>query len=361
MRTLPSKTAAYDELIGDRTFLVIDIETTEVADTQDGKYAPLRPISLACVVAKNGTVRDEHHWLVNPGIPVDEASSDYNGLTDANLVGADDPAGVIDKLVAVIDAHPGAPLVAQNAGFDIGALRDEAERVGALFTTRWVYDTSTLGSRVGVDEVATKANLKDLCERYGVRLAKRARTHKAAVDALATVEVFYWLLAEAAERGHSSWSEFQEFIHPDDTLTIAASYPRRWRRPTAPVIAGTHFHEAHSVRLPAAPTKTDLDDWMAHATECVNLRCPVLPEKVKAETAHTDVLLPRLSELLASCASPGEVGTLLAGLEPLLTLLDKGQARTWYKKHHQSIKARPAVPAWSHVRRVSQSSHAHRM
>lgn len=193
MKTLPTKGAAFDELIGDRTFLVIDVETTAVEDTHGGKHAPLRPISVACVVVKNGTVRDEHHWLMDPGIPVDDDSSRYNGLTTADVAGQDNPATVLDELVAVIDSHPGAFLVAHNAGFDIGALRDEAERVGALFVTRWVLDTATLGSAVGVDELPAKANLKALIDRYAVRPAKRPHTHKAAVDALATAEVLYWL------------------------------------------------------------------------------------------------------------------------------------------------------------------------
>lgn len=341
MRTLPSKGAAFAELIGDRTFLVIDIETTQVEDTHAGKYAPLRPISVACVVVKNDTVREEHHWLIDPGIPIDETSSAYNGLTDADVAGADDPATVIDRLVAVIDAHPGAPFVAHNAGFDIGALRDEAERVGALFTTRWVYDTATLGSHIGVDELPAKVSLKALIERYGVRLAKRPSTHKAAVDALATTEVLYWLLAEAAERGHSEWAVFSKFIDPQDSLTIPASYAKRMRKPTPPVIASDHFHDAHAVLLPSSPTKADLDTWMAQATECVRLRCAVLPEKVKAETAHLDLLLPRLTGLLTGCVTPGEVGTLLGGMEPLFTLLDQTKARNWYKAHHQAVKDAP--------------------
>ncbi|MEI6623853.1 MAG: 3'-5' exonuclease [Actinomycetes bacterium] len=129
MRTLPSKGAAFDELVANKTFLVVDVETTSVAATAVAG-AHLRLISIAMVVSRNGTRRVDHHWLINPGVPVDPASSAYNVITTADLAEADTPAVVLTKFGYVLTAYPDAAFVCHNAGFDIGVLREEHERIG---------------------------------------------------------------------------------------------------------------------------------------------------------------------------------------------------------------------------------------
>lgn len=340
MKTLPEKRAAFQELVAGTTFLVIDIETTSVPATAT-KPSHLRVIAIACVPLVNGSRREPHYWLVNPGAPVDAQSSDYNGLTDADVARADDTATVLDKLTAVVNANPGAAIVCHNAGFDIGVLRDECERVGALFFTRWVYDTMYLGRRFGVDEIGNRPKLVALAERYGVHIRKVARTRKAVRDAAQTAEVFAWLVAEAAARSINTWPALHAQAHPYDTLTQPATYPGRLHRMLPPTISGEHYQEVHSRRLPAAPTVADLDEWAAELSGCVGLRCSYAVEKVKLDLAHAGVLRPKLTGLLEDCPDPGMAGTLLGAMEPVLATLGKEDARAWWKANNAAVKAAP--------------------
>lgn len=340
MKTLPEKRAAYTELVAGTTFPVIDIETTSVPATAT-KPAHLRVIAIACLPLVNGSRREPHYWLVNPDAPVDAQSSAYNGLTDADVAGAEDTATVLDKLTTVVDAHPGAAIVCHNAGFDIGVLRDEGERVGALFFTRWVYDTMYLGRRFGVDEIANRPKLVALTERYGVHIRKAARTRKAVRDAAQTAEVFAWLVAEAAARSITTWPALHEQARPYDTLTQPATYPGRLHRMLPPTIPGEHYQEVHSRRLPAKPTEADLAEWAAEVSGCVGLRCSYAAEKVKLDLAQAALLLPALTGLLVDCPDPGMAGTLLGALEPVVATLGKEDARLWWKANNATIKAAP--------------------
>jgi DNA polymerase III epsilon subunit-like protein len=340
VRTLPQKKAMFDELVGGKTFLVIDIETTSVPATQN-KRAHLRVVAVACVPLTNGIRRTPHYWLVNPGAPIDAASSGHHGLTDKDVAKAADTATVLDKLTALVNDYPGAPIVCHNTGFDIGVLRSEAERVGSLFFTRWVYDTMYIGHRLGVAELATRPGLRELVERYGVSTRKGTRTRKAVQHANQTAEVFAWLVAEAAAKSITTWQAFDAAVRPYDTITQPSSFPGRLHKVLPPTIPGQHYQEVHSQRLGDQPSDTELDEWALEVAGCVSLRCSYIVEKVRADLKYADDILPRLTGLLYECPDPGMMGTLLGGMEPILALLGKEDARNWYKQNHAALKVAP--------------------
>jgi DNA polymerase III epsilon subunit-like protein len=340
--------AAYQELVAGREFIVLDIETTrtKATNTADAAY---HPISVGAVTLLNGSRRETFHQLANPGVPVDKDSSAYNGIRTADLAGQPDVGTVLVELDAFLARHPDAALVCHNALFDVGHLAAAYTRAGMTPFDRAVFDTEFLGVRLKLPGVANFAKLTDLAARYGIDTAltvprAQARLHKALKDAQDTAEVLDCLLAEAALLGITSWDEFCRVAKPKRSSDIATKVRRRRMR--APQIPAGHVRACHGRgRLPVRPSEAALDAWVGQIATCVRLHCPTIAEKVLYDERHAPLLLDRLTALLATRSDPGDMGTLLAGLQALLERLDRPTARAWYKANHQHIRdAKPCDP-----------------
>ena len=345
MTELPTKGAAYHELIAGREFIIIDIETTTVKATTSTSRV-VYPISIGAVRLVNDVRRDTLHVMGNPGVPVDEESSKYNGITTADLValgdGHDAPA-MLDELDAFLAKFPDADIVCHNAYFDVRHLHEAYARAGKVGFHRQVFDTLFIPVRLKLPGVANRAALETLRTRYGINTTVTApkgqgRLYKGLKDAQDTAELLSWLLAEAAQSGLVTWDSFVKRTKPKTSTEIAATTRRPRRYMTRPTITDKHITDSHTKALPAKPSPTAVDRWLAQATECVHVHCPHLPEKVTNDSKHAKLLLPGLTALLPTCANPGDLGTLLLGLEPLLTLMTKEEARSWYKSNHTYIR-----------------------
>jgi len=346
--TLPSKGPAYQTLIAGREFIALDIETTTVPVPGTRKKTT-HPISIGAVVLLNGTRRATFHTLINPGVEVDDASSAYNGITTADLTSAPDTATALANLDAFLTAHPDALLVCHNARFDIGHLSDAYDRENMTAPYRDVLDTQFMPVRLHLPGATPRSKLTDLAATYNVSasLGKipvgQRRLHKALKDAQDTAEVLCWMLAEAAAQGITDFADFLDTVKPTVSVDLAGTGRNPHQgTPTAAPIPVAHIKRAHQSRkLPKNPGAKTLDTWRKHLTECVALHCPYALEKVTVE-AHRPTLLPLLTTLLSACANPGDTGTLLGAIEPLLARLDRKAARAWYRTNHTTIKAAPA-------------------
>lgn len=342
----PAKGGAYERLIGIREFVVLDIETTKAA-TKDA-HETTYPISIGAVVLLNGSRRETFHQLTNPGVPVDKHSSAHNGIKTADLKKADDNATVLAEFDGFLAEHPEAIIVCHNAYFDIPHLHAAYTRAGMTPFTRQVIDSMFLLVRLRLPDAVARPKLTTLSAHYGVDtglpgIAKpQHRLHKALDDAQNTAEVLSWMLAEAAAKGITEWSDFLAVAKPKTSDEIAAHQARRRRKVRAPSIPVKHVTAVHGKRgLPRTPTTEQLDAWVGHVRDCALLHCPNAVEKVTVE-AHRPALLDRLTPLIADCTNAGDIGTLLGVLEPLLHTLDRPGARAWYRTNHKAIKAAPA-------------------
>jgi len=343
----PAKGGAYNTLIATREFIALDIETTTRSATKDTRETTY-PISIGAVVLLNGTRRDTFHQLTNPGVPVDKHSSAHNGITTADLKNADDNPTVLAALDAFLGEHPDAYLVCHNAYFDIPHLHDAYTRAGMTPFSRTVIDTEFLPIRLRIPDAVARPKLTTLAARYGVDTGlpgipkAQQRLHKALVDAQNTAEVLSWMLAEAAAKGITDFADFLAVAKPKTSDEMAAHQARRRRKVRAASIPATHVKTVHSRRgLPRAPSDDQLDAWVAQVRGCVLLHCPHAVEKATVE-AHRPGVLDKLTPLVGDCANPGDIGTLLGVLEPLLYGLDRAGARAWYRANHKAIKAAPA-------------------
>ena len=338
----PSKGTAYRALIGGTTFIALDIETTKKAG-KSGEHSVTYPISVGAVVFRNGTRRDTFHILMNPGVGVDKKSSDYNRITTKDLLGADTSVVALGKLDAWLAQWPDAPLVCHYGYYDINHLAAAYELAGLDLFDRDVFDTQVIARRLHLPDLSKQSRLVHLIDRYGVKttIGKEhgdARLCKGLLDAQNTAEVLGWLMAEAAKRGIVEYEVFAQRMVPKRSVEMAAAVPRRRRRRLPPSIPTKHIKTCHSsVGLPEHPTPAELDEWTEHVADCVARHCPNIGEKVTIEMQHAALLRPRVTALIARATKPGDIGTLLVAMDPLIVGMDRAEAREWWKKNHDAI------------------------
>ena len=107
----------------DGTFIVFDLETTGLNPASE----EITEIAAVCVV--EGEIRDSFQTYVNPHKPIPAEITELTGISDETVADAPD----LDKAVPEFLKWAGEgqyPLVAHNAGFDMGFLRTACQRLG---------------------------------------------------------------------------------------------------------------------------------------------------------------------------------------------------------------------------------------
>ncbi|MCL2562634.1 MAG: PolC-type DNA polymerase III [Oscillospiraceae bacterium] len=105
----------------DSEFVAFDLETTGLNPKQEAMT------EIGAVRFRGGEILDTFQTFVNPGKPIPYNITKLTGIKDSDVAGAPKPA---DALKAFLDFAGDSPLVAHNAGFDVGFLLATAERSG---------------------------------------------------------------------------------------------------------------------------------------------------------------------------------------------------------------------------------------
>ncbi|WP_344250491.1 DEDD exonuclease domain-containing protein [Isoptericola hypogeus] len=212
---MPSDTAvqpSFEELgtpLRDVTFVVVDLETT------GGRVADSWITEIGAVKVRGGEVLGELQSLVNPGRPVPAFVARLTGITTA-MVATAPPLELV--LPSFLEFARDAVLVAHNAPFDVGFLRDACERLGYDWPGYRVVDTVPLARRVVTRDEAPNHKLSTLAALFRARVTPE---HRALADARATVDVLHALLERLAPLG---------VTHLEDLATAADPVPADVRR-----------------------------------------------------------------------------------------------------------------------------------
>lgn len=176
-----------DLRLWDCEIAAVDVETTGL-DAEGGD----RVIEVAVARGGPGVAArpgDATTWstLLDPGRRV--GATHIHGITDAMVAGQPRFPEVVETLE---QALRGAVVIAHNASFDVGFLRSEYTRAERPPAQVLVYDSLSFARRA----FALSSNsLDNLCAHFRV---ERARAHRAADDALATL-VLVWRMLEAVD------------------------------------------------------------------------------------------------------------------------------------------------------------------
>jgi DNA polymerase III subunit epsilon len=164
--------------------IVLDTETTGLDPFQGHRLVEIGCIELLNCIPTGQTF----HRYLNPERSMPEEAFAVHGLTDGFLKDKPLFAEVADELIAFLGE---APLVIHNAGFDVGFLNAEFERVGrSLIARERMVDTLLIARR---KHPGGSNRLDDLCARYAIDNSRRTK-HGALLDAELLAEVYVELI-----------------------------------------------------------------------------------------------------------------------------------------------------------------------
>lgn len=176
--------------IWDTNFVVVDVETT------GSNPASNRIIEVACVVVKDGSIKEEFSTLINPHQHIPYFISKMTGITNEMVFKAPSFEQIAKKLKGLF-SQPDSVFVAHNVNFDYNFIKFSFERSGETFPDIPKLCTLKLAKRLisGI----TKRNVGALSEYLGIAISNR---HRAFGDARATAQILLELL-EIAEDEHN--------------------------------------------------------------------------------------------------------------------------------------------------------------
>ena len=171
----------------DSEFVVFDVETTGTNQTRD------RLTEIGAVRIVNGAVADTFNTFVDPEMPIPEKITKLTGITDDMVAGAPKEQDAVRDFFAFCG---GVTLVAHNASFDTGFLKEVCRRHDMPY------------NYTSIDTVPfCRAMYKDL-KRYNLDAVvdylqlPKFNHHRASDDAKALAGVFLRLLQDVEKEHH---------------------------------------------------------------------------------------------------------------------------------------------------------------
>ncbi len=176
----------------DAAYVVFDIETTGFSPVTN------RIIEIGAVKVENGQITDRFSAFVNPQVPIPFEIEKLTGISDSMVIDADTIEVILPRFLEFVGD---AALVAHNASFDVGFIKENAKRQNIPFELTYV-DT------VGIERTLLTGQAKYTLDAVAKTLKISLENHHRAVDdAECTAEIFL---------------KFIEMLKKDDIYTLEA-------------------------------------------------------------------------------------------------------------------------------------------
>jgi DNA polymerase-3 subunit epsilon len=182
------------------TFCVVDLETTGSAAAAGDSIT-----EVGAVKVRGGEVLSEFQTLVNPGAPIPGFIAVLTGITNSMVSSS---PSIDSVLPAFLEFAQGCVLVAHNAPFDVGFLKEMARRQSRPWPDFEVLDTVRLARHVVTKDEAPNHKLSSLARVFH---ADTTPNHRALADARATVDVLHGLIARLGSLGVTTLEELKVF------------------------------------------------------------------------------------------------------------------------------------------------------
>ena len=185
---------AKDQTI-DSDFIVFDIETTGLSKDVNNIT------EIGAVKVSGGEIVDSWSSFVNPGEKIPENIVELTGITDEMVANAPTISEVLPQF---LNFCRGSVLVAHNAKFDVGFIKENCKRLSVPFDFTYL-DTLLLARSLYPDLPNHKLN--NLAKHLNVLLENH---HRAVDDAKATADIFVKMLDELRQKGHIILNELND-------------------------------------------------------------------------------------------------------------------------------------------------------
>ena len=167
-------------------YVVFDLETTGFSPVKN------KIIEIGAVLVENGTVQDRFSCFVNPGEPIPYRIEKLTSINDEMVM---DARGIEEILPEFLKFCEGAVMVAHNAPFDMGFIRENCRRMG-IATDFTCVDTVSM-ARVLLPSL-NRFKLDTVAKAVGVPLGHH---HRAVDDAECTAHIFEAFVKMLDEQG----------------------------------------------------------------------------------------------------------------------------------------------------------------
>ncbi|MGN0379337.1 MAG: PolC-type DNA polymerase III [Butyrivibrio sp.] len=171
----------------DDTYVIFDLETTGLSPVND------RIIEIGAVKMQGMKFVDSFSCFVNPQIPIPFKTENLTGINDIMVRDAETIKEVLPKF---LDFCGDAVLVAHNAGFDTGFIKEKADKLLGKKPDFTIVDTVAL-SRALLPQLG-KFTLDHVAKVLGVPPFNH---HRAVDDAEACADIFVELIKKLQARG----------------------------------------------------------------------------------------------------------------------------------------------------------------
>lgn len=193
-----ARTRVHAQPLSGLSWAVVDVETT------GGPPPNHRITEIAAVIVKDGEIKEVFETLVNPQRSIPPFVTRLTNISWDMVKDAPTFSAIVPALLEKLE---GNVFVAHNAQFDWSFLAHEIQR--------------TSGARISGNQLCTvrlarrllphlpKRSLDYVANYYGIEITGR---HRAAGDAVATARCLLKLLAEAADRGCTTWDDLDKLL-----------------------------------------------------------------------------------------------------------------------------------------------------
>ncbi|MGE4320648.1 MAG: PolC-type DNA polymerase III [Acholeplasmataceae bacterium] len=186
-------------LLKEATYVVFDIETTGLSSTRD------KIIEIAAVKMTQSEILESFQLFVNPNEPLSTFTTELTDITDEMLK----DAPIIDEALPEFLAFAkDAILVAHNALFDVGHIRENARKLDLYFNDSKVIDTLSLARYFYSDQL-NRFNLKAVAKFFKV---KQEQHHRAEDDAQVTAQIWQLMLHDLSKLNIKQYQDINKAI-----------------------------------------------------------------------------------------------------------------------------------------------------
>ena len=179
----------------DTTYCVLDLETTGFSATTE------KITEVGIMKIKNGEILDQFSCFVNPEKHIPQRVTEVTKITDDMVKDAETIEQVFPK---ILDFIKDSVLVAHNAPFDMGFLKQNAKNLGYDFDFTYL-DTLSLAKDLFPDY--KKYKLGKIAENLGIKVEV---AHRALDDVDTTVKVFNVMMDTLKKRGAKTVDDIDE-------------------------------------------------------------------------------------------------------------------------------------------------------
>lgn len=160
-------------------YVVLDVETTGLSP----RYGD-RVIEIGAVALEGGLMVEEFHTLIDIESPIPKAVQRIHGITDEMLIGKPKADEVMPRL---LDFIKNSILVAHNARFDVGFIRNEFARLDIALNNEYLCTLET-SRRLYPGLVNHK--LPTVYRHLFGHISEETRLHRALDDARLTAKIW---------------------------------------------------------------------------------------------------------------------------------------------------------------------------